>query len=439
MNNAETSFASASGTAKNMCEAKSGSCGIHNYSEIGKLRRVLLHRIGEEIEGLVPDNFERLLFDDIPYLKVAQEEHDCFANLLRENGVEVIYYVDETEKALADKDVREDFIRHITEESHIYSEGIREAICAYLSEMPTRKMIEKIRNNKIISISLILFVYLLAFISGYVSYKYIPIENILLKFFLCDIIGTIVVYLGGVSLNNASVYDPYWSILPMILVPFFINETIGFNVYTSIIMVFVEIWGLRLTMNWFLRFKNLKIQDWRYTHIQNKHPKLWPLISFFGIHMLPTIVVFMGLLPVFAYVDAFEKKVEINGTYFISCIGCFIAIVIEMLADAQMNTFKKNPENVGKINRNGLWKKSRHPNYFGEILFWFSMFLFNLSVRSDLWILIFCPLIIFLLFISVSIPMLEKRQANNKVGYLEYKKETNALLPIFAPTPQDKK
>ena len=76
MNNAETSFASASGTAKNMCEAKSGSCGIHNYSEIGKLRRVLLHRIGEEIEGLVPDNFERLLFDDIPYLKVAQEEHD---------------------------------------------------------------------------------------------------------------------------------------------------------------------------------------------------------------------------------------------------------------------------------------------------------------------------------------------------------------------------
>ena len=286
-------------------------------------------------------------------------------------------------------------------------------------------MIEKIRNNKIISISLILFVYLLAFISGYVSYKYIPIENILLKFFLCDIIGTIVVYLGGVSLNNASVYDPYWSILPMILVPFFINETIGFNVYTSIIMVFVEIWGLRLTMNWFLRFKNLKIQDWRYTHIQNKHPKLWPLISFFGIHILPTIVVFMGLLPVFAYVDAFEKKVEINGTYFISCIVCFIAIVIEMLADAQMNTFKKNPENVGKINRNGLWKKSRHPNYFGEILFWFSMFLFNLSVRSDLWILIFCPLIIFLLFISVSIPMLEKRQANNKVGYLEYKKETN--------------
>ena len=74
--------------------------GVNNYSEIGRLNKVLLHRIGDEIEGLVPDNFERLLFDDIPYLAVAQQEHDRFADLLRENGVEVIYYVDESAKAL---------------------------------------------------------------------------------------------------------------------------------------------------------------------------------------------------------------------------------------------------------------------------------------------------------------------------------------------------
>ena len=69
--------------------------GIHNYSEIGKLRKVLLHRIGSEVDGLVPDNFERLLFDDIPYLKVAQQEHDRFAEVLKENGAEVVYYTDE--------------------------------------------------------------------------------------------------------------------------------------------------------------------------------------------------------------------------------------------------------------------------------------------------------------------------------------------------------
>ena len=76
--------------------------GIHNFSEIGKLNKVLLHRPGEELESLTPATLERLLFDDIPYLKVAQEEHDRFAEVLRENGVEVIYYVDEVAKAIAE-------------------------------------------------------------------------------------------------------------------------------------------------------------------------------------------------------------------------------------------------------------------------------------------------------------------------------------------------
>ena len=85
--------------------------GIHNFSEIGKLNKVLLHRLGEEIEGLVPGNFERLLFDDIPYLNIAQQEHDRFAEVLRENDVEVIYYEDETAKALRNDIIRKEFVK----------------------------------------------------------------------------------------------------------------------------------------------------------------------------------------------------------------------------------------------------------------------------------------------------------------------------------------
>jgi len=118
--------------------------GINNYSEIGKLNKVLLHRIGDEIEGLVPDNFERLLFDDIPYLKVAQQEHDKFADLLRENDVEVIYYVDETVKALSDKNARQEFIKQFVKESDIYSDAVREALEEYLSQMTVREMVEKV-------------------------------------------------------------------------------------------------------------------------------------------------------------------------------------------------------------------------------------------------------------------------------------------------------
>ncbi|OLR56479.1 arginine deiminase [Hornefia porci] len=118
--------------------------GIHNFSEIGKLNKVLLHRIGHEVEGLVPDNFARLLFDDIPYLKVAEQEHDRFAQVLRDNGVEVIYYVDETAKAIRDPEVKKAFLNDILDESDLNSEGIREAIYDYLIRMPEREMVAKI-------------------------------------------------------------------------------------------------------------------------------------------------------------------------------------------------------------------------------------------------------------------------------------------------------
>ena len=118
--------------------------GIHNFSEIGKLNRVLLRRIGHEVEGLVPDNFARLLFDDIPYLKVAEQEHDRFAQVLRDNGVEVIYYVDETAKAIRDPEVKKAFLNDILDESDLNSEGIREAIYDYLIRMPEREMVAKI-------------------------------------------------------------------------------------------------------------------------------------------------------------------------------------------------------------------------------------------------------------------------------------------------------
>ncbi len=118
--------------------------GIHNYSEIGKLRKVLLHRIGSEVDGLVPDNFERLLFDDIPYLKVAQQEHDRFAEMLRENGAEVVYYTDEAAKALADPEVKDRFVDEMLAELSFTSLYVREAVTDYLKKMEPRALVEKV-------------------------------------------------------------------------------------------------------------------------------------------------------------------------------------------------------------------------------------------------------------------------------------------------------
>jgi len=117
---------------------------IHNFSEIGKLNKVLLHKIGNEIEALTPDNFERLLFDDIPYLKIASQEHERFAEILTENGAEVVYFIDETVKALQDKKVRDGFTVKFIEESEVYSERAKIAIKEYLDRMSVREMVEAI-------------------------------------------------------------------------------------------------------------------------------------------------------------------------------------------------------------------------------------------------------------------------------------------------------
>jgi arginine deiminase len=117
---------------------------VNVYSEIGKLNKVMLHRPGNEIENLVPEFLGRLLFDDLPYLKVARDEHDKFSELLRQNGVEVLYLEELASEALEDIKIRKKFADEILEESHITTRGIYEAIYDYLMSMPTREMIDTI-------------------------------------------------------------------------------------------------------------------------------------------------------------------------------------------------------------------------------------------------------------------------------------------------------
>lgn len=127
--------------------------GIHNFSEIGKLNKVLLHKPGFELEALTPSTMERLLFDDIPYLKVAREEHDRFAEILRENGVEVVYYVEETAKALATPQLQQQLVEDFLDLSLITSEGMRHELISYLTSMDPETMVAKmiagIKKNEV--------------------------------------------------------------------------------------------------------------------------------------------------------------------------------------------------------------------------------------------------------------------------------------------------
>jgi len=118
--------------------------GIHNYSDIGKLNMVLMHRIDKEVEGIVPDNLETMLFDDIPYLKAARKEHDRYVEVLKENGVEVRYYDEETAKAIAEPEVKEAFIDEVIEESEVKSQETRETLKDYLMAKKPEDVIRSI-------------------------------------------------------------------------------------------------------------------------------------------------------------------------------------------------------------------------------------------------------------------------------------------------------
>jgi len=123
------------------------SKSINVRSEIGKLKTVLLHRPGGELENLVPDYLERLLFDDIPYLKAAIAEHDAFAKVFKDNGIEVVYLEDLASEAISDSSVREKMIDEFLEEANISGEGNKEALKEFFTQFDNKKLIDKMMSG----------------------------------------------------------------------------------------------------------------------------------------------------------------------------------------------------------------------------------------------------------------------------------------------------
>ncbi|WP_455258243.1 arginine deiminase [Peptoniphilus asaccharolyticus] len=127
---------------------------IHVYSEIGKLKTVLLHRPGKEIENLTPDLLDRLLFDDIPFLEIAVQEHDAFANILRENGVEVLYLEELAAEAITSEEIKNEFVDEFISEANIEGKTkkklVKELLMSYESNFEmVLKMMEGIKKDEL--------------------------------------------------------------------------------------------------------------------------------------------------------------------------------------------------------------------------------------------------------------------------------------------------
>lgn len=279
-----------------------------------------------------------------------------------------------------------------------------------------------------------LFVYLIAFTSavGFLLFYEGTMNQILLAF-IADVIATVVVFIFSTLFKNASLYDPYWSVAPPLVAWYWIATGIH-SFAADAMLIVILVWAIRLTLNWVRGWKGLVHEDWRYIMLRNKNPKLYWLTNFAGIHLFPTVMVFLGMLPLYYvthYIDLKCSRICFNHWILLTGFAIsIIATVIELIADEQMRAFKKRAQ-PGEFIQQGLWKYSRHPNYFGEISFWLGLFVMQMSVSTEYWFTAIGFVAMLVMFVFASIPMMEEKNRNNKPGYAEYAKKVSVLVPWF--------
>lgn len=283
-------------------------------------------------------------------------------------------------------------------------------------------------KNRTVSFLIILAVYVFAFPVALIVFKLSSGMHLLASTFLADMAATLVVWLAGILFINSSIYDPYWSVAPMAIITYWIITTgTSLSIVSILFLAAIIVWGIRLTLNWAIRWKGLHHQDWRYTMFKKRSPRFWFFTNLIGINLMPTIIVFLALIPAYSGV---MQEGKFNFFTAISFIVCMSAVLIEFVSDRQMDLFKKDRSNKNKSIDRGMWRCSRHPNYFGEILFWWGIWLMQMSVAPHIWVTVIGPVSVTLLFVFISIPMMEKHILASKPIYKNYRKQVSMLIPV---------
>ncbi len=266
----------------------------------------------------------------------------------------------------------------------------------------------------------------IAVLVGYATGERHPI----LIVFVADVAATLVIFAFARYFRNASFYDAYWSLAPIAIAAFWLmTATVAIDSCRPwIVIALVTTWGLRLTYNWARGWRGLGHEDWRYAGMRQKYGKRFWLVELAGIEMMPTLVVFLGCLSLYpALADS------VNTWRALDCAAATIvaiAILIETLSDEQLRRFAKTAQ-PGQIMDKGLWRYSRHPNYLGEVVFWWGLYLFALAANPSYWWAVAGPIAITILFVFVSIPMMDRRNLERRPGYAEHMQRTSAIIPWF--------
>jgi steroid 5-alpha reductase family enzyme len=246
---------------------------------------------------------------------------------------------------------------------------------------------------------------------------------------LADVAATLVVFAASTVAGNASLYDPYWSVAPPVIVIAWAFAGHGDGARQAAVVVLVLAWAIRLTANWARSWRGLRHEDWRYVELrlQTGDRLPWWVVNLFGIQLMPTLVVYVGLLAAWPAVAAGTRP--LNWLDVVATVVTAAAVAVEALADQQLHRFAADPANRGRIADVGLWRWSRHPNYVGEIGLWVGLWLFGLASAPSWWWTVVGPLAMVALFVFVSVPLMDRRSLERRPGYAEHMRRVAPLLP----------
>ena len=246
---------------------------------------------------------------------------------------------------------------------------------------------------------------------------------------VADLAATVFVFGVSRSLDNSSVYDAYWSVAPpVIALGLLLSNDPGSSARAWLASGLVTVWGIRLTYNWWRGWSGMAHEDWRYVDLRASMGRAYWSISFLGLHLFPTALVYVGCLALLPVMDA-----SATGLGWLDLVAATVAagaIFIEATADRQLHDFVASRPGPDAVLTTGLWGRCRHPNYLGEVSFWCGLALFGISAMSSAWWVFAGPVAMASLFVFISIPLLEKRMLRKRPAYAEVVERYPKLLPL---------
>ncbi len=273
--------------------------------------------------------------------------------------------------------------------------------------------------------------YAVAFAVAWATAALVPTRDPVWIAFWADVAATVAIFGFSFAYDNSSFYDAYWSVAPIPIALYWLLAPGGGQgpwLREALVLALVGAWGVRLTWNWARGWQGLSHEDWRYVDKRHETGRLYWLVSFAGLHMMPTLLVFAGCLALYPALATGTRPFGVIDLAAAALTAT--AIWLEGTADNQLRRFRLSQPPPQAILETGLWGRCRHPNYLGEILFWWGLFGFALAAAPGTWMWTGAgALAITLLFRFISLPLIDNRMLARRPDYKRRMETTPALIP----------